>query len=71
MRSLEAAMLVAVLASSCGPKSGSKPRTLFPESREVPGWSRTGETRTFEAGNLWQYIDGDADRYVQAGAEGR
>jgi ferredoxin len=43
--------------------------SLFPETCVVAGWSRTGETRTFEAQNLWQYVDGDADRYVQAGVE--
>jgi len=42
---------------------------FFPETGVVAGWSRTGETRTFEAGSLWEYIDGDADRYVQAGVE--
>jgi len=25
--------------------------------------------RTFQADSLWEYIDGDADRYVQAGVE--
>jgi hypothetical protein len=35
----------------------------------VPGWSKAGETRTFQAGNLWEYIDGDAERYLQAGVE--
>jgi len=66
---MRAAFLIAVLAVSCGPKPRSGPTALFPKSGEVPGWSQNGETRTFEAGNLWQYNDGDADRYVQAGVE--
>ncbi|MEK7408905.1 MAG: DUF6599 family protein [Acidobacteriota bacterium] len=41
--------------------------TRFPETGEVPGWSRLREMRTFEAADLWQYIDGDAERYIQAG----
>jgi polyferredoxin len=49
----------------------STPRAtnFFPGTNEVPGWSKTDETRTFEASRLWEYIDGDADRYVQAGVE--
>jgi hypothetical protein len=46
------------------PKSGQ-----FPASGEVSGWTRTGETRTFDAANLWRYIDGDAERYLKAGVQ--
>ncbi len=49
--------------------AGKQAASFFPETDVVAGWSRTGETRIFEAQNLWQYIDGDADRYVQAGVE--
>jgi len=64
-----AAVLIAILAVSCGLKPGSGSTALFPKTGEVSGWIQNGETRTFEAGNLWQYNDGDADRYIQAGAE--
>jgi hypothetical protein len=69
MRLCETIVVVSVLglALSCGNKPGPKPTALFPETNDVPGWSRSGETRTFEAGDLWQYIDGDADKYIQAG----
>jgi ferredoxin len=40
--------------------------TWFPESGEVPGWKKTGETRVFEAEDLWKYVDGDAERYLRA-----
>jgi polyferredoxin len=40
---------------------------LFPASNTAPGWVKAGEARTFEAADLWQYVDGDADKYVQAG----
>jgi hypothetical protein len=30
---------------------------------------KTGETRTFEAADLWRYIDGEAERYLKAGAQ--
>ena len=41
---------------------------LFPDSGEAAGWTR-GETRVFEAGRLWEYIDGGAEKYLQAGIE--
>jgi hypothetical protein len=28
---------------------------------------KSSTTRTFEASHLWEYIDGDADKYIQAG----
>lgn len=48
---------------------GSRPRALLPEASEVAGWAKTGEARTFAADNLWQYIDGDAEKYIQAGVQ--
>jgi hypothetical protein len=41
----------------------------FPASNEVSGWAKTGETRTFDAANLWRYIDGDAEKYLKAGVQ--
>ena len=70
MRSRSASMLaVACLLLGCGAKSDSKQASVFPESNEVPGWSKVGETRTFEASNLWQYIDGGAEKYIRAGVQ--
>ena len=40
---------------------------FFPASSAIPGWVKSSDTRTFSAADLWKYIDGDADRYVQAG----
>jgi len=68
MRSRCAVMLAgACLLLGCGRKAGSGAAKPFPETNEVSGWNKTGETRTFEAANLWQYIDGDAEKYIQAG----
>lgn len=55
------------LTLACKAKSVAAPASLFPESGEVAGWARSGAVRTFDAKNLWQYIDGDAERYTQAG----
>jgi hypothetical protein len=57
------------LLVGCGVKSESWTVSLFPESNEVPGWSKVGETRSFKAANLWQYVDGDAEKYIQAGVQ--
>jgi polyferredoxin len=44
-----------------------KPAPWFPESGAAPGWTKAGETRQFEAADLWKYVDGDAERYLRAG----
>jgi hypothetical protein len=36
---------------------------------QASGWAKQGETRTFSAANLYDYIDGDAEKYVQAGVK--
>ena len=41
--------------------------SLFPASNQVAGWVKTGGVRTFEAAYLWKYIDGEAERYLNAG----
>jgi len=41
----------------------------FPASNEVSGWTRIGDIRTFEAADMWKYIDGEAERYLKAGAQ--
>jgi hypothetical protein len=56
---------VAVLFNVSGCK---KPKVSpFPATGEIAGWQKTGDIREFEAKNLWQYIDGDAEQYVKAG----
>ncbi len=44
-----------------------EPASWFPESGDAPGWTKVGETRIFEAADLWKYVDGDAERYLRAG----
>jgi hypothetical protein len=50
--------------SGCKKLQGGDP---FPASGEAAGWQKAGETRTFAAQDLWQYIDGDAEQYIKAG----
>ena len=42
---------------------------LLPARDEVPGWGISQEPRSFKAGNLWEFIDGAADRYLAYGFE--
>lgn len=58
---------VAIAAVLVLPGCKSTPRNPFPASGEVSGWEKTDDTRIFSAKDLWQYIDGDAEQYVQAG----
>ncbi len=49
-------------------KAQTKPSAFaLPESGEAKGWEKTGPTRSFDAADLWQYLDGGADKYVNAG----
>jgi len=61
-------ILALTLSLGCGPKS-TPSGTYFPETGQVEGWSKSGETRVFPAARLFEYIDGDADRYLKAGVE--
>ena len=62
-------LLTAALISACGPRPNSGAQGRFPATGEAPGWARTAEPRTFDADHLWQYIDGDAEKYIRAGVE--
>jgi NAD-dependent dihydropyrimidine dehydrogenase PreA subunit len=48
-------------------RRAAQPPFRFPESGDAPGWTKAGETRSFEAADLWKYVDGDAERYLRAG----
>jgi hypothetical protein len=57
------ALITIGMSSGCKKKSANP----FPASGAVAGWEKFGETRTFEPKDLWQYIDGDSEQYLQAG----
>ena len=57
-------LAVALAGGSGCKKQGANP---FPNSGEVAGWQKTGDTRVFQAKDLWEYIDGDSEQYVKAG----
>jgi len=61
-----AALVLAVIAvAGCN----RRPASPFPASSDVAGWTKTDEVRTFEAADLWKYIDGEAERYLKAGVQ--
>lgn len=63
MVALALAFVAIVAVSGCRKKAAN----LLPASGAIAGWEKSSETRVFEAKDLWQYIDGDAEQYIQAG----
>lgn len=60
-------LLTGCWLAACSQNRGSQPAAFFPRSNEVAQWAKVGETRTFKADDLWQYNDGDAEKYIRAG----
>ena len=60
-------LILAIVLVGCRSQRPSASVDFFPADNAVPGWMKSSDTRTFEASHLWEYIDGDADKYVQAG----
>jgi len=65
MNLLVAAIGIAALVFAVGCRK--KAANAFPPSGAVAGWEKTDETRVFAANDLWKYIDGEAEQYIQAG----
>lgn len=55
------------LLAGCRSRKPAAPVEFFSDSISAPGWVKSGAARTFEASHLWEYVDGDADKYLQAG----
>ena len=64
-KSAIAVIAIAALAASAGCKK--KTVEPLPPSGAVAGWEKSSDTRVYEAKDLWQYIDGDAEQYLAAG----
>ncbi|WP_109488942.1 DUF6599 family protein [Occallatibacter savannae] len=61
------AVILAIVAAGVITGCKKKSANPFPASGAVAGWEKSSETRTFEPKDLWQYIDGDSEQYIQAG----
>jgi len=66
---LTIALCLALFGNAACNREPRAPAALFPASNQVAGWEKTGDIRTFEAADLWKYIDGDAERYLRAGVQ--
>ena len=62
-----ATIVVGIVAIAVLTSCKKKTIDPFPASGAVAGWEKTGDTRTYDAKNLYQYIDGDAEQYISAG----
>lgn len=61
------AAAVVLVALTAGPGCRKAKVDPFPATGAIAGWEKTDDTRVFAAKDLWQYIDGDAEHFVQAG----
>jgi len=59
--------ILAIVVVTAGAGCKKKEINPFPESGVVAGWEKSGDTRVFAAKDLWQYVDGDSEQYLQAG----
>jgi len=66
---LTIALCIALFESAACNREPRTPAAPFPASNQVAGWEKTGDIRTFEAADLWKYIDGEAERYLKAGVQ--
>src|SRR6478672_5803966 len=64
---LMAALAISLLAGGTLTACKKKNANPFPPSGTVAGWEKSSETRTFAPKDLWQYIDGDSEQFIQAG----
>ena len=65
---LGAAALVLILAASCRPGGGAAGLVkLLPGDEAAPGWRMKGEPQSFAGQDLFTYIDGGADIYLEYG----
>ncbi len=63
-----AALLALVVLAGVGCKK--KIADPFPASGAVTGWDKGEKTQSFNAANLYEYIDGGAEQYISAGVVG-
>ena len=66
---LASAMCVVALLGAAACHRRQSVAEAFPASNDVAGWTKTSDVRTFEAADLWKYIDGEAEKYLKAGVQ--
>jgi hypothetical protein len=63
-----ASLLTVVVLAGVGCKK--KIVDPFPASGAVAGWEKSGKAQSYDAANLYEYIDGGAEQYISAGVVG-
>ena len=63
-----AVLLAGLVLAGVGCKK--KAADPFPASGAVAGWDKGDKTQTYDAANLYEYIDGGAEQYISAGVVG-
>ena len=70
LRTAVTASTLAAMLIAAGCRKQEATEQPLPASNEVAGWEKTGETRTYTAATLSDYIDGGAEQYLKAGFRG-
>jgi len=57
-----------LLVAGCGQKTTTTPsavslRDVFPKDNVIPGWTRDGDTETYNSDTLYDLVDGQADAF--------
>jgi len=63
------ASLAVIVCIGCAGKPKLDTTRVLPATGDAQGWTKSSETRVFPADHLYEYIDGDADKYIHAGVE--
>ena len=63
-----AALLALIVVAGAGCKK--KLADPFPATGAVAGWDKGDKTQSYDAANLYEYIDGGAEQYISAGVVG-
>ncbi len=59
-----AAVLLSVTGAGAGERGDAKTDSLLPASGEITGWERDRDMLEYDAGNLWEYINGSAESFL-------
>jgi len=72
IKRIKNAVVAALLTGGCAGRRGMQEEDCgpLPCLGAVAGWEKSGKTQTFDAANLYEYIDRRAEQYISAGVVG-
>jgi len=62
-------LLVALLLPACGQGESAPPTSVFPGAGAIPGWMPVNEVEVFDAENIYDLVDGQAEAFFAYGFE--